>query len=168
MIDVQHQLNSVRRSVGRKMFEAREARVVSVSQTYDTDAADLWDACTSLERIPRWFLPITGDLRVGGQRLLDLDRIDVLAAGDDHLVVAAHHEQQSVAVDAADVAGDHVVSGERLSVAGGVAVESGVALHDDPSDLVGAEHVVVVVELLEEAAAAADEEDAAVPPPPTP
>lgn len=52
MIDVQHQLNAVRRSVGRTTFEAREARVVSVSQIYDTDAADLWDACTSIERIP--------------------------------------------------------------------------------------------------------------------
>ncbi|WP_454793070.1 SRPBCC domain-containing protein [Mycolicibacterium lutetiense] len=71
MIDVQHQLNAVRRSVGRRTFEAREARVVSVSQTYDTDAADLWDACTSLERIPRWFLPITGDLQVGGRFQLE-------------------------------------------------------------------------------------------------
>lgn len=71
MIDVQHQLNAVRRSVGRKTFEAREARVVSVSQTYDTDAADLWDACTSIERIPRWFLPITGDLQVGGHFQLE-------------------------------------------------------------------------------------------------
>lgn len=71
MIDVQHQLNAVRRSVGRKTFEAREARVVSVSQTYDTDAADLWDACTSIERIPRWFLPVTGDLQLGGRFQLE-------------------------------------------------------------------------------------------------
>ncbi|MGH3726469.1 MAG: SRPBCC domain-containing protein [Mycobacterium sp.] len=67
MIDVQHQLNAVRRTVGATTFEAREARVVTVSQTYDTDAADLWDACTTIERIPRWFLPITGDLLLGGQ-----------------------------------------------------------------------------------------------------
>ncbi|GAB5899594.1 SRPBCC family protein [Mycolicibacterium mageritense] len=71
MIDIQHQLNDVRRSVGRKTFEAREARVVTVSQTYDTDAVDLWDACTNVERIPRWFLPITGDLRVGGRFQLE-------------------------------------------------------------------------------------------------
>lgn len=71
MIDVQHQLNAVRRTVGRTTFEARAARVVSVSQTYDTDAADLWDACTSLDRIPRWFLPITGDLQVGGRFQLE-------------------------------------------------------------------------------------------------
>jgi uncharacterized protein YndB with AHSA1/START domain len=71
VIDVQHQLNAVRRTVGRTTFEARAARVVSVSQTYDTDAADLWDACTNLDRIPRWFLPITGDLQVGGRFQLE-------------------------------------------------------------------------------------------------
>ncbi|MEU9808858.1 SRPBCC family protein [Mycobacterium sp. NPDC050853] len=71
MIDVQHQLNSVRRTLGTKTFEARAARVVTVSQTYDTDAEDLWDACTSLERIPRWFLPIAGDLRMGGHYSLE-------------------------------------------------------------------------------------------------
>jgi hypothetical protein len=59
VIDVQHQLNAVRRTVGTRTFQAREARVVTVSQTYDTNAEDLWDACTNAERIPRWFLPVT-------------------------------------------------------------------------------------------------------------
>jgi uncharacterized protein YndB with AHSA1/START domain len=67
MIDVDQQISAVRRTVGDRTLEAGEARVVTISQTYDTDAADLWDACTSIERIPRWFLPITGDLRVGGR-----------------------------------------------------------------------------------------------------
>ena len=58
------------RSVTR-VLEAGEARVVTISQSYDTDAADLWDACTNIERIPRWFLPITGDLQVGGQYQLE-------------------------------------------------------------------------------------------------
>lgn len=71
MIDVEHQLNAVRRTVGTTTFEARAARVVTVSQTYDTDAEDLWDACTNVERIPRWFLPITGDLRQGGHYSLE-------------------------------------------------------------------------------------------------
>jgi uncharacterized protein YndB with AHSA1/START domain len=67
MIDVNHQITAVRRRVGTRVLEAGEARVVTVSQSYATDAADLWDACTNIERIPRWFLPISGDLRMGGQ-----------------------------------------------------------------------------------------------------
>ena len=71
MIDVNHQINAVRRTVGTRVLEAGEARVVTVSQSYPTHAADLWDACTNIERIPRWFLPISGDLKVGGSYQLE-------------------------------------------------------------------------------------------------
>ncbi len=67
MIDVAHQINAVRRRVGTRMLEAGEARLVTVSQTYDTDPDDLWDACTNPERIVRWFLPVSGELRLGGR-----------------------------------------------------------------------------------------------------
>jgi len=40
---------------------------VTASRVYDTDADDLWDAVTTVERIPRWFLPIEGDLKLGGR-----------------------------------------------------------------------------------------------------
>ena len=41
------------------------------------------------------------------QAVLDLLREDVLAAGDDHVVVAARDVQPAVRVEAADVAGGH-------------------------------------------------------------
>jgi len=55
-----------------RRFENREhlgkpSRVVVATRTYATEAADLWDALTSRERIPRWFLPIEGDLKLGGR-----------------------------------------------------------------------------------------------------
>ena len=43
-----------------------EIRTVTISQTYDAAVDDVWDACTNPERIPRWFLPVTGELRLGG------------------------------------------------------------------------------------------------------
>lgn len=67
MIDVDHQINAVRRSVGGRVLEAGEARVVTVSQTYHATVEDVWDACTNPRRLPRWFLPISGDLRPGGR-----------------------------------------------------------------------------------------------------
>ncbi|MEH1015377.1 SRPBCC family protein [Micromonospora sp. CPCC 206060] len=67
MIDVTHQINAVRRQVGTRVLEAGEARVVTVSQTYGASVEDVWDACTSAERIARWFLPVTGDLRLHGR-----------------------------------------------------------------------------------------------------
>jgi uncharacterized protein YndB with AHSA1/START domain len=41
--------------------------VLTISQTYDAPQADVWDACTDPERIARWFLPVSGELRVGGR-----------------------------------------------------------------------------------------------------
>jgi uncharacterized protein YndB with AHSA1/START domain len=71
VIDVKQQINAVRRTVGTRELEAGTARVATISQVYDTDLEDLWDAVTSVERIPRWFLPISGDLRVGGRYQLE-------------------------------------------------------------------------------------------------
>ncbi len=66
MIDVSEQINSVRRVVGTRVLEAGEARTVTLSRRYDAALEEVWDACTNPERIPRWFLPVSGDLRLGG------------------------------------------------------------------------------------------------------
>ncbi|MFJ4681904.1 SRPBCC family protein [Streptomyces sp. NPDC088789] len=66
MIDVDHQINAVSRTVGKRVFKAGEARIVTVSQAYDAPLDDVWDACTNPERLPRWFAPVTGDLTLGG------------------------------------------------------------------------------------------------------
>ena len=47
--------------------EGKAARVVVAVRTYATQREDLWDAITNRERIPRWFLPIEGDLKLGGR-----------------------------------------------------------------------------------------------------
>jgi uncharacterized protein YndB with AHSA1/START domain len=67
MIDVKHQISEVRREVGSRVLEAGEARVVTISQAYEGSLDDVWDACTNPERIARWFLPVSGDLRLGGR-----------------------------------------------------------------------------------------------------
>ena len=65
-IDVDHQINAVRRDLGSRTIDTGQAHVVTISRTYDTDPDDLWDAVTNIERIPRWFLPLSGDLEIGG------------------------------------------------------------------------------------------------------
>lgn len=71
MIDVNHQINAVRRAVGSRALEAGEARTTTISQTYRAELDDVWDACTNPERLPRWFLPVSGDLRLGGRYQLE-------------------------------------------------------------------------------------------------
>lgn len=53
------------------MHQGQPARSVSGTRHYATEADDLWDALTNPERIPRWFLPIAGDLRLGGRYQLE-------------------------------------------------------------------------------------------------
>ncbi|WP_394821632.1 SRPBCC family protein [Pendulispora albinea] len=66
-IDVVRYIGAVTREVRESEQNGRPARVVVASRTYDTSIEDLWDAITNPERIPRWFLPVTGDLRAGGR-----------------------------------------------------------------------------------------------------
>src|SRR5436190_23285212 len=47
--------------------DGKPAKAVIASCVYDTDAADLWDALTSKDRIARWFLPVSGELKLGGR-----------------------------------------------------------------------------------------------------
>ncbi|WP_431897027.1 SRPBCC family protein [Micromonospora haikouensis] len=67
MIDATHQISAVERRVGSRVLPAGQARVMTISQTYDAPVEDVWDACTNAERIPRWFLPISGELRLHGR-----------------------------------------------------------------------------------------------------
>jgi len=53
------ELKAARRTVGE--------HAVELSRTYDAPIDDVWDAITNAERIPRWFLPVSGDLRGGGR-----------------------------------------------------------------------------------------------------
>lgn len=67
MFDVAKHLGATTRAVEDSTHEGTPVKVVVASRTYPTDAADLWSAVTDPERIPRWFAPVSGDLRVGGR-----------------------------------------------------------------------------------------------------
>lgn len=71
MIEVAGHVNETSRSVGSRTLEAGEARTVTIAREYAAPLEDLWDACTNPERIPRWFLPVSGDLRLGGRYQLE-------------------------------------------------------------------------------------------------
>lgn len=65
MIDVGRVLGMTARTLTRR--ESDGAYIVTATRAYATSREDLWDAITSAERIPRWFLPVSGDLRLGGR-----------------------------------------------------------------------------------------------------
>jgi uncharacterized protein YndB with AHSA1/START domain len=57
----------VAREVRTGSRDGASTRLAIARRTYATGQDDLWDALTSPERIPRWFLPVSGDLSVGGR-----------------------------------------------------------------------------------------------------
>jgi uncharacterized protein YndB with AHSA1/START domain len=57
----------VAREVRSGFRDGAATKITVARRVYPVGQADLWDALTSAERIPRWFLPISGDLRVGGR-----------------------------------------------------------------------------------------------------
>ena len=60
-------LTRMDRRVSTGTRDGQETAVVMAGRTYSTDALDLWNALTTPERLSRWFLPVSGDLRLGGK-----------------------------------------------------------------------------------------------------
>jgi uncharacterized protein YndB with AHSA1/START domain len=71
MKDLIDELEGIRRGVSTGMLPAGDAHVVTLSRAYAADIDDVWDAITDPDRIARWFLPVSGDLRPGGTYQLE-------------------------------------------------------------------------------------------------
>ena len=69
--DVASHLGAVTRTVSSLEVDGKPARAVTLERSYDTTAKDLWEALTNAERLPRWFLPVTGDLKLNGRYQLE-------------------------------------------------------------------------------------------------
>jgi uncharacterized protein YndB with AHSA1/START domain len=73
MIDIASQLKAIHRQVERQLPADGSGEVVSVlmRRSYDAPVDDVWDAVTQPDRIKRWFMPISGELRAGGSFQLE-------------------------------------------------------------------------------------------------
>jgi uncharacterized protein YndB with AHSA1/START domain len=70
-IDITRHIGAVERELVVREHEGRPAQVIVATRVFDTEIEDVWDAITNRERIPRWFLPVSGDLRLGGRYQLE-------------------------------------------------------------------------------------------------
>lgn len=71
MVDVDAQIDGVEREIRTRDVDGIPSRVQTLAQTYASPIDDVWDAVTSQDRIARWFLPVSGDLRLGGRYELE-------------------------------------------------------------------------------------------------
>ena len=70
-VDAESHLAAVERSVSLRERDGRPVGAVTLGRSFPVPLEDLWDAVTNGERIPRWFLPITGQLELGGRYQLE-------------------------------------------------------------------------------------------------
>ena len=71
MIEIVHEIDAIQREVDSGTIAAGEGRSLRLRRTYDAQIDDVWDALTNPERIGRWFMPISGEYRIGGRYQLE-------------------------------------------------------------------------------------------------
>lgn len=73
MIDIANQLKAIHRQVDQRPPADGSGESVSVllRRDYDAPIGDVWDAVTQPDRIARWLMPISGELRAGGSFQLE-------------------------------------------------------------------------------------------------
>lgn len=59
------------RSVQALEREEKSVRSVNLERSYETTLDGLWQAITNKERLSRWFLPVSGELSLGGRYTID-------------------------------------------------------------------------------------------------
>lgn len=69
--DVDCHLSAADRAVSSPERDGKPTRAITLSRSYETTVEDLWDAVTNGERIPRWAMPISGELELGGRYQLE-------------------------------------------------------------------------------------------------
>lgn len=79
----------VSREVRSGSRDGQPTKTSVARRRYAADRPDMWDALTNPERLPRWFLPISGDLAVGGHYQLEGNASGVIERCDEpeHLAV---------------------------------------------------------------------------------
>ena len=67
MIDIAREIGATQRGVRRGTLAGMDGWTIQLQRTLAAPIDDVWDAFTNPERIGRWFLPISGDYRLGGR-----------------------------------------------------------------------------------------------------
>ncbi|MEV7966811.1 SRPBCC family protein [Sphaerisporangium sp. NPDC088356] len=59
-------ISGTERELGSRHRDGGETRTILMRRRYDAEVEDVWDACTDPDRLSRFFMKPSGDLRQGG------------------------------------------------------------------------------------------------------
>ena len=94
-------VDGVQRELRDTSRDGAAARILVAERHLPAPVEDVWDALTSAERISRWLMPISGELRLGGTYQLDGNARGTITACDppQHLAVTWEYGGQVSWVD---------------------------------------------------------------------
>lgn len=107
MIDIVNELNAIHRGVRSQPAAGGDGMAVLLRRSYAAEVEDVWEAITDPDRIKRWFLPISGELRVGGKFQLEGNAGgEILRCEPPHLLKMTFGMETSVVEIRLSAAGD--------------------------------------------------------------
>ena len=65
-VDIMGHSEAISRNVVRRQVGGEPGIGIDIRRTFAAPVAAVWSALTEPEQVQRWFLPVSGDLRVGG------------------------------------------------------------------------------------------------------
>ena len=71
IIDIAKEIGAITREVVKQQTDSGEIVAVTLQRHYPADVADVWEAITDPDRVRRWLVPLSGDLREGGNYQLE-------------------------------------------------------------------------------------------------
>ena len=71
VIDIAREIDAIHRQVSRQSAADGDSIRILLRRRYDAAPKDVWSALTEPDRIRRWFVPLSGDLRAGGNFQLE-------------------------------------------------------------------------------------------------
>lgn len=81
-------LGAVTRSLSTTTRDGAEIRMLIIERSYSATSEEVWDALTRPDRIPRWLMPISGDLEVGGHYQLEGNAGGEVVACEPHVRIS--------------------------------------------------------------------------------
>lgn len=115
--EAKHPVDQTERELGRRTIGAGDAHSAIMRRVYSAPIDEVWSAITDPERINRFFLPVSGDLREGGHFSIEMNADgEILKCDPPHLLRLSWSSSQSAAPDEVEIRLTEVKGGTQLEL----------------------------------------------------
>jgi len=114
--EAKHPLDLMERAIGHRTIGAGDAHSAIMRRVYSTSIDELWSAITDPERINRFFLPVSGDLREGGNFSIEMNADGEILKCDAPKLLRVTWSYQGATPDEVEIRLTEVEGGTQLEL----------------------------------------------------